>query len=126
MQALILLAHGSRNPTTAKEVADLAALIHSADTARRVTHAFLELARPALQEAVDQLVRDGAKVIDVLPLFLNAGNHVIRDIPQLVAEIRRQYPHLDLRLLRHIGSHPAYVELVEAIARDTGRYVVNA
>ena len=107
MKTLILLAHGSRHPATAEEVATLAGRV-AVTTNSDVRRAFLEMSRPSLIEAIAQAIEDGAKVVNVLPLFLHTGNHVIRDPPQLVAEARAQYDEVAIGLLRHVGAYPAY------------------
>jgi sirohydrochlorin cobaltochelatase len=119
MHVLILLAHGSRHPDTACEVADLAAIVSDCAAVERVCHAFLELSSPTLPEAIAMLVSKGATAVDVLPLFLNTGNHVTRDIPELVAQAHQQYPDVEFRLLPHIGAHPAYATLIETIVRGS-------
>ena len=119
MKALILLAHGSRHPATSDEVAALALGVAAA-TRCNVSHAFLEINRPTLSEAIAQAVAGGAELVNVLPLFVNTGNHVVRDLPQLVADARAQYPHVEIGLLRHVGAHSAYAAVIEAIAREAG------
>ena len=126
MQALILLAHGSRHRATAKDVAALTTTVDQTVAAHSVRYAFLEVAEPTLPEAIEQAVREGATSVDVLPLFLNTGNHIARDIPNLVAQAQALHPQLRIQLLKHIGSHPAYTALVEAVARNPNKYVVNA
>ena len=117
MKTLILLAHGSRHPATPEEVAALALTV-AALTQCNVSHAFLEINRPNLSEAIAQAVAEGAELVNVLPLFLNTGNHVVRDLPQLVADARAQYPHVEIVLLRHVGAHPAYKTVVATIVRE--------
>lgn len=118
MRALILLAHGSRHPQTSSELVELAAGMRRSAVAPVVAHAFLEIARPNLGEAIEEVVGTGCHRIDVLPLFLNTGNHVVRDIPALVSEARAGHPEVEIRLLPHLGAHPGYAALVEDIARE--------
>lgn len=119
MKALILLAHGSRHPATPEEVAALALAV-AATIQCNVSHAFLEINRPNLREAIAQAVAEGAELVNVLPLFVNTGNHVVRDLPQLVADAKAQYPYVEIVLLRHVGAHPAYTAVIETIAREAG------
>ena len=119
MKTLILLAHGSRHPAAADEVAALATRVAAA-TKSNVEHAFLEICRPTLAEAIAQVIENGTRVVNVLPLFVNTGNHVARDLPQLVAEARRQHPNVQINLLDHVGAHPGYAALVETIAGEVG------
>jgi sirohydrochlorin ferrochelatase len=117
MKTLILLAHGSRHPATADEVAALATGV-AATTKCNVRHAFLEISRPTLIDAIAQAIEDGAKRVTVLPLFVNTGNHIVRDLPRLISDARERYPDVRLELLRHVGAHPGYTGLVETIARE--------
>lgn len=117
MKSLILLAHGSRHPATADEVAALATSV-AATMNCDVRHAFLEIGRPTLVDAIAQAIEGGAKLVNVLPLFVNTGNHVVRDLPELITEARGRYPNVKIELLRHVGAHPAYTGLVETIARE--------
>lgn len=119
MKTLILLAHGSRHPATADEVVALVTSVAAATTCD-VRYAFLEINRPTLIEAIAQAIEDGAERVNVLPLFVNTGNHIVRDLPWLIAEARGRYPEVKIQLLRHVGAHPAYTGLVEMIAREVG------
>ncbi len=92
----------------------------AATTNCEVRHAFLEIGRPTLVDAIAQAIEDGVKRVSVLPLFVNTGNHVVHDLPRLIAEARERYPDVRLELLRHVGAHPAYTALVETIAREVG------
>jgi sirohydrochlorin ferrochelatase len=124
MKALILMSHGSRNALANKEVLDLAHTMNQASSQDFVVHAFLDVLGPTLQDAIDQVVKAGTTDIDVLPLFLNSGNHVMKDIPDMIHEARQRHPKINLRLLRHIGAHPSYLSLVEDIAKNPEPYVV--
>jgi len=44
----------------------------------------------------------------------------VRDLPQLVADAKGRYPHVEIELLRHVGAHPAYAAVIEVIAREAG------
>jgi sirohydrochlorin ferrochelatase len=123
MKALILMSHGSRSDLANKEVIDLASSIGRILPRKCVFHAFLDVLHPTLKDAINQAVESGATDIDVLPLFLNSGNHVSKDIPQMIYEARSQYPKITLRLLRHIGAHPGYLSLVEDIAKNPEAYI---
>lgn len=117
-RTLILLAHGSRNPATAVEVEALASNINAAMTDCEVHYAFLEMAQPSLPETIDKAISNGADDIDILPLFLNTGNHVVRDIPALISSACQQHPGTSIRLLRHLGAHEGYARLVQSIASE--------
>jgi sirohydrochlorin ferrochelatase len=116
MTALILLAHGSRSSKATDEVASLATGLNNNSSRRPVTHAFLEMADPTLEQTVIRLIDEDICAIEVLPLFLNSGNHVMRDIPEMASRLRLQFSQLELRILPHIGSHSGFSDLVAAVA----------
>ena len=78
--------------------------------------AYLELMRPALPQALDELAREGLTAIRVVPVFLAAGSHVKEDLPRLVQEARERHPQLRVAIDPPIGEQPRIVEaLAEAI-----------
>ena len=113
-QAIVLFAHGARDPRWAEPFEAVAAQVHAAAAGREVVLAFLELMTPSLAEAIDRLAAAGATQIDVVPLFLGTGGHLRRDLPALVEAAKRAHPALAIRLHAAIGEHAA---VVEAMAR---------
>jgi len=105
MNALLLIAHGSRKASSNQEIADLAHKIkgqeHNFDL---VEHAFLELTDPKVPHAIDALVEHGAKHITLMPYFLAAGMHVTEDLPELLDEAKKQYGNVEFKLLTHLGA----------------------
>ena len=123
MKALILMSHGSRNSMANQEVIDLTHSVGLCAKQKFVAYAFLDVLKPTLDDSIEQMIEKGATQIDVLPLFLNTGNHVAKDIPHMIIEARKRHPHVILRLLRHIGAHPAYVQLVNEMAHTPEHYL---
>ncbi|MFN7968156.1 MAG: CbiX/SirB N-terminal domain-containing protein [Acidimicrobiales bacterium] len=109
----LLVAHGSRN---ARATADHTALCNAVadESGRTVRPAFLEISEPSIGDAVDAAVRDGARVVIVVPLFVHAGNHVEVDIPGIVATARLRHPDVDIDLRAHLGATPDFVRMVAA------------
>jgi sirohydrochlorin ferrochelatase len=105
MKALLIIAHGSRNPQSSEETGQLVNSLrdqpHPFDI---ITHAFLELAEPDVSSAINDLVARGADEIAVLPLFLARGNHVALDIPELIDQARNSHRNVSITLTRHIGA----------------------
>jgi len=54
----------------------------------------------------------GAEQVVVVPYFLAAGNHVVRDIPAELACVAAKYPHLEVELAPYVGASPAMGDLV--------------
>ncbi len=114
MNALIILAHGSRRQESNQEIIALAQRVkmHANNQFKIVEHAYLEIANPDLLQCIDKTIKDGAIDITVLPYFLNSGNHVIRDIPEIVETAKHQHTNCEFRISAFIGMHAGMPELV--------------
>ena len=119
MRALVLAAHGSRREASNQEVRAFAVSLAGrlAGSFDRVECAFLELAAPAIDEAVERLYAEGITEVVVYPYFLAAGRHVASDIPELIAELEQRLPNLEITLAPYLGADP---ELPELVARRLG------
>ena len=114
VQALVLFAHGARDPRWAEPFEAVAERIRAAVPGLPVVLAYLELMSPTLDEAVDGAVGGGATTVDIVPLFLGTGGHLRHDLPPLVDALRSVHPHVTIRLHAAIGEHAA---VSEAMAR---------
>ncbi|MEO6895468.1 MAG: CbiX/SirB N-terminal domain-containing protein [Caldimonas sp.] len=113
-RALVLFAHGARDPRWAEPFEAVAERVRHAAPALPVRLAFLELMAPTLADAVEALVATGAAQIDVVPLFLGSGGHVRKDLPALVDAVRAAHPGTVVRLGGAIGEDAA---VLDAMAR---------
>jgi sirohydrochlorin ferrochelatase len=117
--ALLLIAHGSREPEANAD------LHHVADALRRRGHlivgaSFLELAEPDIEEGGCRCVAEGAGRVVLLPYFLSAGVHVRRDLTQARARLSARFPEVEFRLAEPLGRHPLLLEVVVERAREAG------
>ena len=104
-QAIVLFAHGARDPRWAEPFEAVAERIRVAAPGVPVALAFLELMAPSLDVAVARLVAEGATTVDVVPLFLGTGGHLRQDLPPLVESLRAAHPGTTIRLHAAIGEH---------------------
>ncbi|CAN5656523.1 hypothetical protein BH10ACT3_BH10ACT3_08680 [soil metagenome] len=120
LRVVLLVAHGSRNPLAAVEHTRLCGAVQEdlrsqpAEGASQiqVRPAYLEIAEPSIQDAVDAAVADGATSIRLLPHFLNSGNHVMVDLPAQVAAATERHPEIAIELVEHLGADPGLVRLL--------------
>jgi len=114
MKALLIISHGSRRADSNNEVFRLTEELRtkSGATIPLVACAFLEIAEPKVQAAIDGLVADGATDILVFPHFLAAGTHVARDIPRELETAGARHPNLTFTLLPHLGALPGLSSLI--------------
>lgn len=118
MKSLLLVAHGSRRKESNEEVAELAEIIKqkTRDQFVDAKYAFLELAQPSIEEAVDELVGAGARQIVVLPYFLSAGRHVHEDVPEIINAKRAEYADLDLIMAPYLGEANEIADVLISLA----------
>lgn len=114
MQALLVIAHGSRRAESNDEVRGLAHRIAARAGAAYpiVRCAFLELAEPSIPDGIEQCIRDGAHEVVVLPYFLSAGRHVAQDIPNEVRGKQDEHPHIAIRIAPYLGANASIADLL--------------
>ena len=112
-QAIILFAHGARDPGWAAPFTAIQARLQAARPDVLVLVAFQDFMTPSLATAVANAVAQGAARAVVVPLFFGQGSHVKRDLPLFLDAERRRHPQLQLRALPAIGDAP---EILQAIA----------
>jgi len=107
MQALLLIAHGSRREASNDEVRILAERLAalSGDKFITVEAAFLELAEPSIPDGVSRCVTAGANDVMVVPYFLSAGRHVTEDIPAELDKARTDNPSVLVKQSDYLGKH---------------------
>lgn len=122
VKALIILGHGSRRRESNDEIAHLAMQLapHIEAGYPIVTHAFAELARPTLPEAVADVVKQGATGILIIPYFLAEGRHVVEDTPRLVAQAQQENPGIEIKVSSHVGKDNYMTILLERIVSQEG------
>lgn len=113
-EALVLFAHGARDPRWAQTVDALALRVAARVPGLPVRCAFLEFMAPDLATAIDALVADGATRVRVAPVFLAAGGHVLRDLPALADACRARHPGVSIDLLPVLGALPAVLDAMAA------------
>jgi sirohydrochlorin cobaltochelatase len=122
MHGILLFAHGARDPAWARPFESIADAMRSAAPEQPVALAYLELMQPDIGSAAADLMAAGCDSITVVPLFLGAGGHVRRDLPQRLDELVRQYPGVRFDATPAIGETP---QIVHAIA-TAALQLVNA
>jgi len=117
--ALILFAHGARDPEWAEPFRKIQQNVAMRCPGLTVELAFLEFMTPALPDAVEMLAKAGHDAITIAPLFMAQGGHLKHDLPQLLAGLRQRLPAATLTLLPAVGD-------VEAILDAIGNWLVNS
>ncbi len=77
-----------------------------------VRYAHMELADPNISAGFASCVQGGATDITVFPYMLSPGRHSTSDIPRMVGEVARAFPHVGFSVTPAFGLHEKLAEVV--------------
>lgn len=112
---IILLAHGSSDKRWRETFEKLAE-----PTLRSIENsaiAYMELAEPSMETIVAQAKAQGTEQFTVVPLFLAAGRHLRKDVPEMIEEIVKQHG-VSMRLADPIGQNPHLGEAIRDVVQE--------
>jgi len=118
-QGLILFAHGARDPRWAEPFERVAARVRALRPDWAVSPAYLEFLAPDLDAAGAALAAGGCREVEILPLFLGAGGHVRKDLPERVEKLRVAHPAVRWSLRPAAGESDILVEALARLAVQT-------
>ncbi len=116
--AIVLFAHGSRDPLWHQPMEAVAAQITSRSPHTPVACAYLELSAPDLPTVVSDLVQQGAVSIVIVPMFLGVGRHAREDLPTLVRDLRLAHNNVEFKLLQVVGEDARLINVLADIALE--------
>lgn len=112
--ALILFAHGARDPRWAEPFERVREAVARAAPGRALLLAFLDFIPPDLPTAIERHVAAGHRAIRVVPLFLGPGGHTRRDVPDLVAQARARHPGIAIDIAPSAGDDDGVIAALAA------------
>ena len=110
--AVLLIAHGSRHAPANDDLRRMAEHLAGAATRPIVEPAFLELAEPDIGAAGDRCVARGATRVLMIPYFLAAGVHLLRDLTAARDALMARHAGVEFRLGPPLGPDPLLEQLV--------------
>jgi sirohydrochlorin cobaltochelatase len=113
--ALILFAHGARDARWALPFEAVASAVRQHRPDLAVSLAYLEFMSPSLIDSAETAVAQGARRVQVVPLFLGAGGHVRKDLPVLMETLAARHPAVTFCLEAAIGERE---EVIAAMAQS--------
>lgn len=128
--AIILFAHGSRDPLWRAPIEAVAERInqqggkHPQALARC---AYLELCEPDLPTVATEVIASRAEFtrvnglnstikVRIVPMFLGMGKHAREDLPELVVALRAAHPDVQFEVVAAIGEDPRVTALLADMA----------
>ncbi|NLU65868.1 sirohydrochlorin chelatase [Streptomyces sp. HNM0574] len=118
--ALVVIAHGSRDPRHAATVAALCARVRAMHRGLRVEVGHLDFHTETVPRVLRRLYREGVREVVALPLLLTRAFHAKSDIPSVLREVTDALPGLTIRQAPVLGPHPLLVSALERRLREAG------
>ena len=100
--ALVILAHGSRDPRSAATVHSLVKCLRETRDDLRIEASFLDHCPPTPYQVLGKLAAEGVEEVVVLPLLLSSAYHAKIDVPAVVDEARSRFPGLRIIALKSL------------------------
>lgn len=113
MKGILIVDHGSQKHEAnhmLRGMADLIQTMAGSDVVVRYAH--MELAQPDIKMGFASCVEAGATDITVFPYMLSPGRHSTSDIPRMVADVARAFPHVSFSVTPAFGLHEKLAEVV--------------
>jgi len=113
MKGILIVDHGSVRSEAndmLRSVADLIQRMAGSDVVVRYAH--MDLADPDIAAGFSSCVEAGATEVTVFPYMLSPGRHSTTDIPRMVAEVARAFPHVSFSVTPAFGLHEKLAEVV--------------
>lgn len=114
--ALILFAHGARDPEWAKPLHRVREALLAQAPAQRVELAFLEFMEPELEACAGELATAGYGRVTVVPMFIAQGGHLKRDVPLLMEALRAAHPTCEFVLTPPVGEAETVIQAMAQFA----------
>ena len=119
--ALILFAHGARDPEWANPMRRVQAVVRQRVAEIPVELAFLEFMAPTLPECAAALVAAGARKVVVMPMFIARGGHLKNEVPTMIDALRSAYPEVEFSLGGAIGENDIVIQaMADAALKSAG------
>ena len=119
--AYLVIAHGSRDPEANQAFFEFLERFRKAYPDRLAEGAFLELAKPAIPQGIENCIAKGVSEIIILPMMFFPGRHVKEDIPRFIEEAKARHPGVDFHYAGPVSEHPMLLALLEEKAKQMKR-----
>ncbi|MBB1258731.1 sirohydrochlorin chelatase [Streptomyces alkaliterrae] len=101
--ALLVVAHGSRDPRHAATVTALCARVRALRPGLRVAVGYLDFNAPSVPQVLERLHAEGVREVTAVPLLLTRAFHAKADIPAVLREAGARLPRLSVRQADVLG-----------------------
>lgn len=100
---IIILSHGSKLKKANTSLAKTVEAIKQKTRLNMILPAYLQFYQPNLTESIKNLIIQGCQTVIIIPFFLFNGNHVTRDIPNIMEKEKAKYPKVKFVYTKSLG-----------------------
>jgi sirohydrochlorin cobaltochelatase len=111
---LLIMAHGSPHSASNAPIFGIAKRVRAYGRYAATSVCFMDLNKPSIPAAIDDMTERGIRQIIALPYFLQLGNHVKDDLPAIITAARLRHPASTILLAEHL----AYDRLLVSVIAD--------
>ena len=111
---LLIMAHGSPRPQSNAPIYGIAKRVRAMGQYAAVTVCFMDLNKPSILGTIDRMAARGISHMIATPYFLQLGNHVKDDLPEIIGVARARHPASTILLTEHL----AYDRLLVSVIAD--------
>lgn len=120
MPPMIAVAHGSRDPRSARVVSAAVAAIRARRPELDVRLCFLDLNAPSVDQVVDAVAAEGHSSAVAVPLLLGSAFHARVDLPGILAAARARHPQLTVLQSGVLGHDRRLIDAVRSRITTAG------
>ncbi len=118
-RAVLLVGHGSKLSGSNEAIDQVIEALRQKEPSTSFQAAFLEIQSPNISEGIELCLNQGADEVVVIPYFVQAGKHVVQDIPRIVSEAKAKYFEKTIHLANYLGFDSRIVSVVRDRIRET-------
>ncbi|MCL2046068.1 MAG: CbiX/SirB N-terminal domain-containing protein [Oscillospiraceae bacterium] len=112
MKGVLVIAHGSRATETEAVLDAIVEMVRENLPDRMIECAFMGNSDRTAEKAVAALAENNVSEIKIIPYFLFMGIHLKEDIPEMVAELVKDYPEIEISMTDSLGADRRLAEIV--------------
>lgn len=109
---IIILGHGTKLHKANKLIPELIEKIRQKTNYNIIEPSYLQFHHPDLPQSIRKIAGNGCKKIIIVPFFLFKGNHVKRDIPQVMKKEISKYPDVTFVFTPSMGEDSRIGDIV--------------
>ena len=115
---IVVLGHGSRLKKANNLIPEIISGLKWTLGLSKIYPAYLQLAKPDLGQSLERLAKAGCRRIIIIPFFLFVGNHVSRDIPEIIEQEKKKYPDVRFIYTENLGEDSRIADIVADKIRE--------